>query len=241
MSAATPPPLPIPVRPNPGERYTAYLHRLALANHLRPSVLRAYVNADAHAAHSFQLDRLTAISGRTPEALQRALTEMPSPHSPASPSSRYKKRKPAITPEARCAHDLLLAEDEVRYLDELDLYAAIRADAQIVGMTQPKLASIHFVAQDLVRDILHGRQPRPPGPVRRYKPAPTLEPVKTLIIDMWKQGISADRIWSDLVDNHQAAISKTTLKLYLRALRRAATLRSTTITPPLQSQMTTSA
>lgn len=232
MITETPPQLPVAVRPHTGEHYTAYLRRLAQANHLRPSVLRAYVNADAHAAQPLRLDRLAAISGRPAETLRRTLTGLPSLHPPAppgSPPSRFKKsypkRKLALTPEARCAQDLLLAAEEVRYLDELELFAAVRADAQTTGATTAKLAWNHFIGEELVREILRGREPRPPGLLRRYKPAPTLEPVKALIVQMWKQGMAADRIWSELVDNHQAAISKSTLKIYLRALRHGATWR----------------
>ena len=165
--------------------------------------------------------------GAAPSPERGAPLHPPAP--PGSPPSRYKKfypkRKLALTPEERCAEDLLLAAEEVRYLDELELFAAIRADAQIASATIAKLAWDHFVREDLVREILRGREPRPPGLLRRYKPAPTLEPVKVLIAEMWKRGMAADRIWSELVDNHRAAISKSTLKLYLRALRHGAIWR----------------
>jgi hypothetical protein len=39
---------------------------------------------------------------------------------------------------------------------------------------------------------------------------------------MWRENLPADKIWSELVDNHGAAISKNTLKIYLRALRHGA-------------------
>lgn len=61
-----PAPLPITVKPRPGEHYTSYIRRLAEANHLRPSLLRAYVNTDAYAAKGFRIDRLAALASRPP-------------------------------------------------------------------------------------------------------------------------------------------------------------------------------
>lgn len=229
MNEPPPAPLPFTVKPRPGEHYTTYLHRLAQANHLRPSLLRAYVNAHAHAAEAFRLERLAALSGRTPQALRHTLTGVPalkSPPPPGAPPSRFKryypKRKIPRTPEDRLTRDLEQAAEEMRYLDQLALYDQIRADRQSAGMTITKLARLYMIGEGHVRAILRGLPPRPPGQARPPKPAPTLEPVKTLIHQMWREGLAADQIWSELVDRHGAAISKNTLKAYLRALRHEA-------------------
>lgn len=163
-------------------------------------------------------------------ALQHALIGLPAlkpAPAPGAPPSRFKRyyphRRIPRTPEARLDHDLKLAAEQVRHQDHLDLYARIRADrALFIGLTIPKLAHNHMLKEEHVRDILHGLEPRPPGRRRRPKPAPTLEPVKGLIHQMWRANLPADKIWSELVDNHGAAISKNTLKIYLRALRHGA-------------------
>ena len=49
MTSMLPGPLPITAKPRTGEHYTSYIRRLAQPNHLRPSLLRAYVNTDAYA------------------------------------------------------------------------------------------------------------------------------------------------------------------------------------------------
>lgn len=217
-----PAPLPFTVKPRPGEHYTSYIRRLAQANHLRPSLLRAYVNTDAHSVRPLHLDRLAAVSGRPAQALRKALTGLPAPHPATRFKKQYPKRKLATTPEERCTQDWQLAQDEVRYHDELALFAAIRADAQTVGMTVTKLARNHFVGSELVRYVLRGREPRPVSLARRDKPALVLGPVKGPIKQMWDQGMTCDQIWSEVVDKHHAAVSKTTVKLYLRALRHGA-------------------
>jgi hypothetical protein len=60
---------------------------------------------------------------------------------------------------------------------------------------------------------------------RGYKPALTPEPVKELIHRMWRVVLSADRIWSELVDNHCAASSTNILTIHLRALRHGSVWR----------------
>jgi hypothetical protein len=209
-----PPPAPLPftVKPRPGEHYTDYIRRLAQANHLQPSLPRAYVNSDAHAAQAFRLDRLAAVSGRTSEALGCSLTGLPSPKLPPPPEAGpsrfaryYPRRKIPRTNEARLA-----------------LFDKIRDDYRIVGMTIPKLARNYMLDEYYMRGIVRGRLPRLPGGKRGAKPAPTLEPVKGLIHQMWRENLLADKIWSELVDNHGAAISKNTVKIYLRALRHSA-------------------
>jgi hypothetical protein len=229
VTEPAPRPLPFTVKPHPGERYTDYIRRLAQVNHLQPSLLRAYVNANANSAAAFRLDRLAAVSGRTPEALRRTLIALPSPKLPAPPGAQpsrftryYPRRKVPRTPEARLAQDLNAAAEELRYLDELALFDRIRADHQIVGMTIAKLARTYMLDPYYVRDIVHGRLPGLPGGKREPKPAPTFGPVKDLIRQLWRAGLPADRIWSELVDNHGAAISKNTVKIYLRDLRHGA-------------------
>lgn len=39
---------------------------------------------------------------------------------------------------------------------------------------------------------------------------------------MWRDGMALDQIWSELLDKHEGAMSKNTLKIYIRALRHGA-------------------
>lgn len=225
MNSATPAPLPIPVRPETGEHYTSYLRRLAEANHLQPSLLRAYVNDKARCAESFSLARLAAVSGRSAEALRRALTgATPALIESTKPRRRrqggYIRRKLPLGPATRLLEDLRLAAEEVRYENETALFTAIRTDALVFGSKRHELAHKYFLSERMIRAILGGvRQPRPPGRTTAPKEAPTIEPVRALIVEMWQQGMAADRIWSELVDVHHSAISKPTLQYYLRQLR----------------------
>lgn len=93
-----------------------------------------------------------------------------------------------LTAEGHLELDLQQAAEEMRYLDDLALYNRIRADHAIVGVTIPKLAHAYMLGEDPIAKILHGRLPRLSGSGRRrYKQVPTLEPVKDLIHQMWRQ------------------------------------------------------
>ncbi|GAA2046739.1 hypothetical protein GCM10009839_59180 [Catenulispora yoronensis] len=216
--------LPIPVRPVTGEHYTSYLRRLAEANHLLPSTLRAFVNADGHSIGTLRLDRFAAAAGREPATLRLALTGLPEPHRPTppgAPPTRFQKsyqRQQAAT-ASPLIQDWRLAADEIRYLDEVELFATIRAD-RLAGTPVRELARRHFVGERLIDRVLRGSQPRPAALVMQdFAPAPaapTLDLVKKLIDHMHSQGMTCDQIWARLVDHHQAAISKPTVKKYLR-------------------------
>lgn len=70
-------PRPLPIRPRPaaGETTTSYIDRLAHANHLHPGYLHRYLRDTAAGGSAIRLDRLAALAGRTPPALERALTD----------------------------------------------------------------------------------------------------------------------------------------------------------------------
>lgn len=219
--------LPIPVRPATGEHYTSYLRRLAEPNHLPPSALRTFVNADALSAGALQLDRLAAAAGREPTALRRALTGLPAPHRPTPPGApltrfqefHRRRDRPGVA-DPPLIQDWKLAADEVRYLDEVELFAAIRADRQ-AGTPTAELPHRHFVSERLVKRVLRGSQPRPAAlvPQDLDAAAPPLDPVKDLIDRMHGQGMNCDQIWACLVNHHRAAVSKPTVKRYLRRAR----------------------
>ncbi|WP_083828927.1 TniQ family protein [Parafrankia sp. EUN1f] len=69
-------PRPLPIRPRPiaGESPTAYVRRLAEANHVRPGHLRRLVDSRPSDKTTIRMDWLAALAGRTLPDLQRALT-----------------------------------------------------------------------------------------------------------------------------------------------------------------------
>jgi hypothetical protein len=84
--------LPIQVPLRPGEHPVSFLRRLAEANHLRPSSLRIFVNVLPGKVGSISVDRLAAITGRTPDQLRRVMPLLPP--GKLTPPSRAKPRKP---------------------------------------------------------------------------------------------------------------------------------------------------
>jgi len=77
MSTPASHPRPLPIRPRPaaGESTASYIARLAQANHLRPRHLYHYLRDTEAGSGAVRLDRLAALAGRTPPALERALTD----------------------------------------------------------------------------------------------------------------------------------------------------------------------
>jgi hypothetical protein len=90
------------------------------------------------------------------------------------------------------------------------------------GITRERLAEIYMISCEAVREILGGIAPRPPARRRTPRPYAAIGPVKDLIHQMWREGMPLDQIWTELLDKHEGTMSKTTLKIYLRALRHGA-------------------
>jgi hypothetical protein len=96
-----PRPLPIRIRPLPGENANAYLRRLARANHLRPSYLRRYLqNPDG--SHAPRLDWLAILAGRPPQSLRHAFTAQPI--APAPTNHRAAAKRALFAAIRRDAH-----------------------------------------------------------------------------------------------------------------------------------------
>src|SRR6266496_3943615 len=76
-------PLPMRVRPRQAETVDSYARRLARANHLRPSYLRAVLCGPPHYAGAIRPERLAALAGRPVWALQHALADPAPPRPPA--------------------------------------------------------------------------------------------------------------------------------------------------------------
>ena len=84
-------PLPIRVRPQRAETTESYARRLARANHLRPSYLRAFLCDPPRRTGAIRPWRLAAISGRSVRALEHALADLtqgsPPGRQPRAPGS----------------------------------------------------------------------------------------------------------------------------------------------------------
>ena len=116
------PPAPLPIRPRPrrGETTESYARRLARANHLRPSYLRAFLCDPPRRTGAIRPWRLAAISGRSVRALQHALADLNQRSPPA--------RQPRVPGSVRTLISTwLLTEPELtpaqiwqRLLDEHD-------------------------------------------------------------------------------------------------------------------------
>ncbi|MEU4129675.1 hypothetical protein [Streptomyces wuyuanensis] len=78
--------LPVQVAPRLGEETDSFIRRLARANHLKPSYLHGYLCGPPFWFGKPQLDRLADATGRSPHALERALSDASSPEAASSPT-----------------------------------------------------------------------------------------------------------------------------------------------------------
>lgn len=92
-------PLPIQVRPQRAETTESYARRLARANHLRPSYLRAFLCDPPQRTGVIRPWRLAALSGRPVQALEHALAGLGSqPGPPPRPPARQPRAPGSVRP-----------------------------------------------------------------------------------------------------------------------------------------------
>src|SRR6266702_1593019 len=185
-------PLPIQVRPRQAETVNSYVRRLARANHLRPSYLRAFLCGPPQYYGAIRPERLAALAGRPVWALEHALTDLaPPPRS--QPRTPTRQQRPAT--------------------DKPELFAAIRRDFTAHGLSIRTLADRYRVHRRTVRQALTTPDPPPRKPLPP-RHAPALEPVRDLIDAMLaaKPDLAPWRIWERLLDEHDADISYSTVR-----------------------------
>lgn len=196
-------PLPVRVRPRPGESVDSYVRRLALANHLKPSYLRSYLAGppDYGPGKRPCPGRLAALTGRQQDILERTLSDLVR----QKPVER-KKPKRSFTKAA----------------DKPALFAAIRRDAQAEQLPVSHLARRHHVSHATVRQALNSPTPPP-----RKKRPPTMGPAKGRIgptIDAILDEYAAAHagrfptmrvIWEKLLDEHGVTAAYATVHRYL--------------------------
>lgn len=103
----------------------------------------------------------------------------------------------------------------------VELFAAIRRDARVEGLSIRALAVRYRVHRRTARQALESAVPPPRKPPRRS--APALEPVRELIDEMLRADVSAPRkqrhtcrrIFERLVDEHGAQVSYSTVVAYV--------------------------
>jgi hypothetical protein len=135
----------LPVRPRPisGETVESYVRRLARANHLRPSYLRARLTGPQRTR--IQIERLAQVSGRPAPNLQRSLISTPIP-------------RPRTGHPERMSQAALVKQ---RHESRTRLFAAIRADHQHEDLSIRALAARHRVHRRTVAQALGSAQPSP--------------------------------------------------------------------------------
>lgn len=186
-------PLPVRVRPHPGEPTDSYIRRLARANHLRPSYLHGFLTGSLNWFGKPQLERLAAVTGRSPGALQRVLADASSPRRRRQPSPSHKPKR--------------IAKSE--------LYQRIRHDSEAEGLSMRALVKRHQVTWRTVRAALDNPEPRARKPLPRRPSA--VDPVQHLIDSMIENGHGPKEIWARLMDEHETSISYGTIRLYVQS------------------------
>jgi hypothetical protein len=83
-----------------------YVHRLAEANHLRPTYLRQFLTTPPNSLGSIQLEKLAALTGRDPANLVRAVPDRaPRTRTPGRSRQNEARKTGRSRPPARCRHD----------------------------------------------------------------------------------------------------------------------------------------
>ena len=195
---------PLPIRPGPaaGEPADAYIRRLALANHLRPSYLRGYLAGPPRYLGPIQPGRLAVLSGRTVAVLERTLAGLGRHARPIAQAG---------PPAAPRRH--------TRAADKPALFAAIRRDAQD-GYPIRILATRYRVHRRMIRQALANPAP-PPRKQPPQRATPVLDrlrgPITTMLTT--EPDLTVRQIRERLFDDHDADISYDRVHHYVVRLR----------------------
>ncbi|WP_157124893.1 TniQ family protein [Nocardia pseudovaccinii] len=192
-------PLPIRLRPQPGETAESFVIRLAVANHLPPSYLRRLITPGRQGMGPIDPGKLAAVSGRTTEVILRIFGEL---------ATRYRPKRTGIAAEQR---------ERARRNSEAKRrrYAAIRRDYN-AGMSRRAIERKHNVGWRTVAAAL--ASPVPP-PRKKYpnRGRPSLgglaDHVDTFLAD--HPAASVREIWEHLLDHHHAGVAYTAVNAYV--------------------------
>ncbi|MFD7219865.1 hypothetical protein ACFV9P_02445 [Streptomyces sp. NPDC059892] len=195
--------LPVNARPRVGETTDSYIRRLARANHLKPSYLHGFVCGPPFWAGKPQVERLSAVSGRSAEALQHALCDA------SSPRGRSK-------PTARALH---LHQHKALRQHGVDMTVLIQHDALDGTMSIRALSETWAVPRWLVRRVLNYAI-FPARSTRRRRTALEAQD-QALITSMIDKGMSAKEIWVELMGTHNVSVSFANLQIMASKRRKA--------------------
>jgi lambda repressor-like predicted transcriptional regulator len=193
-------PLPIHIRPNQGETAESYLRRLARANHLRPSYLRAYLNGPYHRYSPIQPERLAALADRPVTALQHALSDL-------TPRPRHQRPQPRSDRRT------------TRHAERAEIFGAIRYTARTEDLSIRAMATRFGVHRRTIRQALAA--PTPPARKKHIRSSHALTGLHGHIDVMLHADptIPAGHIWEQLVDHHDATASYSSVRNYVASQR----------------------
>jgi transposase len=114
----------------------------------------------------------------------------------------------------------------------VELFARIRRDSRVLGLSIRALAKSHNVSRRTVRQALAAAEPpeRKPPSRRALKLGPLKPAIDAMLLaDLdapRKQRHTAQRVFDRLVDEHQAVISYSSVRQYVKARRASITIES---------------
>lgn len=191
MSIDHPRRLPIQVPLQPEESPDAFVRRLAIANHLRPTYLRTYLSDPPGSIGSIQVWRLAAVTGRTEQSLVRLMPSL----APIEPTRRRRTPPP-------------------------DLHTAIRHAAQRDDEVQ-RLGRKYGLPRQTIINALLGQVTTSRFQQRMPHHSPILNDVAAyldqLIAD--QPGASIWSIWKTLGEQRQTTVSYGTVRNYVNRRR----------------------
>jgi len=207
--------LPIHVKPHTGEHVDLYIRRLAVANHMPPSVLIEILHGRiGRSAAVLRLDILAVVSGRPETALRYALQGLP--------ANRKQPLEPRGTPQPPIRRRIRGALQET-------LFLAIRQDAaaQDNAITVEELCRRHGVRPVTVRRALDPDADPSPKRIRGTRTrvskshAAQLELLAPTIDSILGQRpyTPARQIWEILVDDHEANLPYRVVREFASARR----------------------
>ncbi|PXX58464.1 TniQ protein [Nocardia tenerifensis] len=202
-SDTAPAPLPVRLRPGPGETAESFVIRLAIANHLRPSYLRRYITPGRQGTGCIEPAKLAAVSGRSIPALMRMFPEL------------AERRRPKQQGTTQARREAKQRNDSIKQA----LYVIIRRDAD-KGLSGREIQRKHNVGYRTVRAALTLDNP-PPRKDYRARERTSIQhhiPEIAAILEATPTATVQD-IWNQLLDQHHAEISYSALRHYLTDIR----------------------
>jgi hypothetical protein len=185
--------LPVQVAPRLGEETDSFIRRLARANHLKLSYLHGYLCGPPFWFGKPQLGRLADATGRSPHALERALSDAGSPRGRVKPNPRYPGSDPFPGRSELC----FLISDDAR-----DGTMTIRALAERYQVPRWTVRLVLDTARPVARDV-------------KFRKDAVMVPVIRLVDSMLARGVRGRAIWAERMDEHDYSVSYSSLLYYV--------------------------